>query len=102
VVVGDAEGKPRTFTGRARDVSQSGMAIVLPPDDDCGELVGERRSLLAVVSLPSGVIRFTAAPAYCRPPGEGQTGHGYVVGVHITEISEHPQSLLDEYLNGLL
>jgi c-di-GMP-binding flagellar brake protein YcgR len=101
VVVRDAAGKALTFTGRARDVSRSGMAIVLPPGEACGELVGNSRSLLAVVSLPSGVIRLTAAPVYCHPPDEGQTERGYIVGVRFTEISEHDQTLLDEYLGGL-
>jgi hypothetical protein len=36
VVVRDAEGKAKTFTGRARDVSLTGLAIVLPPDEGCG------------------------------------------------------------------
>jgi hypothetical protein len=102
VVVRDAEGKATTFTGRARDVSRSGLAIVLPPDETCGELVSKSLSLLAVVSLPAGVIRLTAAPVYCHPPGEGQAEPGYVVGVSIAEISEHDQSLLDEYLSGMV
>ncbi|HVG28227.1 MAG TPA: PilZ domain-containing protein [Pyrinomonadaceae bacterium] len=94
-------GKPRTFTARARDVSRAGMAIVLPPDAVGGELVGSRRSLAVVVSLPLGVIRFSASPVYRRPPDEGQTERGYVVGLRVTEISEHDQNLLDEYLSGL-
>jgi hypothetical protein len=101
VAVLDGGGKPRTFTGRARDVSRSGLAVILPPDESCGELVGNSRSLLVVVSLPAGVIQFTAPPAYCHPPGADQSERGYVVGVRITEISGHDQSLLDEYLRGL-
>ena len=101
VAVIDAAGKPRTFTGRARDVSRSGMAIILPPGDDCGELVGNSRSLRAVVTLPEGIIYFMAAPVYCHPPDEGGAERRYVVGVAITDIGEHDQSLLDDYLGRL-
>jgi hypothetical protein len=65
-------------------------------------LVSNSRSLVAVVSLPAGVIRLTATPVYCHPPDEGQTERGYVVGVSITEINEHDLSLLAEYLGGLV
>jgi hypothetical protein len=101
VAVLDGEGKPHSFTGRARDVSRTGLAAILPPDETCGELVGGCRTLLAVVSLPTGVISFSAAPAYCRPLDAEQAERGYVVGLHITEIGEHDQSLLDEYLSEL-
>ena len=101
VAVTDGTGKPRTFTGRARDVSPHGLAILMPPDESCGELVGNSHSFAVVVSLPAGVIQFRAAPAYCHPPDEGQAASGYVVGVRIAEISEQSQSLLEEYLQGL-
>ena len=101
VAVLDAEGKPRTFTGRARNLSRAGLAAFLPPDESCGELVGNARSLLVVVSLPAGLTQFDASPIHCRPLGGGRTGRGYVVGVKVTEIGEHDQSLLDEYLGGL-
>jgi hypothetical protein len=99
VAIIDSEGQSHTFTGRARDVSRTGLAAILPPDETCGELVGGCRSLLAVVSLPTGVIKFSASPAYCHPLDADQPERGYVVGMHITEISEHDQSLLDEYLS---
>jgi hypothetical protein len=101
VAVTDGGGKPRTFTGRARDVSPNGLAILLPPDESCGELVGHSHSVAVVVSLPAGVIQFRASPAYCHPPSGGQTASGYVVGMRIAEISEQNQSLLEEYLQGL-
>ena len=97
VAVLDGEGKPQTFTGRARDVSRSGLAIILPPDEGCGELVGGSHSLFVVVSLPSDVIQLAAAPVYCHPPREDQAERGYTVGVAINEIGEHDQSLLDQY-----
>lgn len=100
VAVLDSEGKPQTFTGRARDVSRSGLAILLPPDETCGALVGGSSSLLIVIPLPSDVIRLTAAPVYCHPPRPDQAERGYTVGVLVTEISEHDQSLLDQYLGG--
>jgi hypothetical protein len=63
--------------------------------------VGNSRSLLVVVSLPAEMIRLIAAPVYCHPLGGGQTGRGYVVGVSVTEIGEHDQCMLGEYLGGL-
>jgi hypothetical protein len=101
VAVLDGGGKSHSFTGRARDVSRTGLAALLPPDETCGELVGDCRSLITVVSLPTGVIRFRASPAYCHPLDADQPRRGYVVGLHITEIGEHDQSLLDEYLREL-
>ncbi|MCA1634119.1 MAG: hypothetical protein LC802_10495 [Acidobacteria bacterium] len=82
-------------------MSRWGLAILLPPDEACGEMVGRSPSLLVVVSLPMEVIQFTASPVYCHPTRADQTERGYTVGVTITEISEHDQSLLDEYVGGM-
>lgn len=90
VAVTDGESKPMTFSGRVRDISRRGMAIILPPDDTCRELAGKSPALLVVVSLPAGVIHFSAAPVYCHVPQPGQAEPGYVFGVRSDRAASRP------------
>jgi hypothetical protein len=92
--------KPRSFTGRVRDMSEAGLAIVLPLDESRAEIAEGRRALVAVVSLPETTITLSVVTVHCSPLGDGANGKGYVVGVRITEMCEGDRDLLAEFLAG--
>lgn len=94
----DAKGKPRTFTGRVRDISELGLSIVLPPDEECGMLADKGRELMMVVSLPKGTITPRGAVVHCNEFREGEAGSGYIIGVRFTEVSEGDGKLIAEFL----
>ena len=88
-----------SFTGRVRDVSRTGLSLLLPTGEECGELSERGRSLAVVLMLPSGVIRLRAEVAHCDARRR-RGGHlvGYVVGVRIREIAAEDHDRLIEYI----
>lgn len=93
-------GRPRTLTGRVRDLSASGLALLLPTGEACEELAERGRQLLVVVTLPSGVVRLRAEVAHCAARrGRGGRPLGYLVGVRITEIAAEDYERLAEYID---
>jgi len=94
----DMEGRPRSLTGRVRDISGTGLSILLPKGETCAELTERGLPLAVVLALPSGVIRLRAEVAHCAAR-RGRRG-GYVVGVRISEISAADHDLLTEYIAG--
>ena len=95
VALMDSAGRPRTLTGRVRDISEAGLSLSLPAGESCGELGERGRSLAVVLTLPSGVITLRARVAHCAA-----SGGGHVVGVSITEIGAEDHVRLAEYING--
>lgn len=95
VVVGR---RGRTLTGRVRDVSVTGLSILLPEGEDCDELAKPGRALAAVLSLPSGVVRLRAEVVHCSTPRGGPGGH--LVGACISEISAEDRDRLAAYVAG--
>jgi hypothetical protein len=94
----DSAGRPRTLTGRVRDISEAGLSLSLPIDEACAEFSGRGRTLAVVLALPSGVITLRARVAHCTAPEERPGGGGYLVGVSIVEIHEEDQDRLAEYI----
>lgn len=99
VALTEAEGRPRTLTGRAIDISEAGLSLSLPTDESCGEFSERGRTLAVVLTLPSGVIALRARVAYCTAPDERPGEGGYVVGVSIVEIREEDHDRLVEYID---
>ena len=86
----------RTLAGRVRDISETGLSILLPEGEDCGELTMPERTLAAVLSLPSGVVRIRAEVAHCSAPRGGSGGR--LVGACISEISAEDRDRLAAYI----
>jgi hypothetical protein len=100
VAVLGAGGRPRTLTGRVRDISEAGLSLLLPDEAACGELAERGRPLVVVLTLPSGTITMRAEVAHCAAPG-GRHGEGsYLFGVSITEIDAEDYDRLVEYIGG--
>ena len=97
VAVMDPDGRPRSLTGRVKDVSETGLAILLPKGETCRELTERGLPLAIVLTLPSGVIRLRAEVAHCSTR-RGRWG-GYLVGVRISEIAADDYDRLVEYID---
>ncbi len=85
-----------TLEGYTKDISNNGLALVLPAIR-IGEhyLVGEDRTLQIVLELPSGPIPMQAMSTRYERLDEGGSEHGYLIGVRITRISDqHRETLL--------
>ncbi len=93
-------GLPRTLTGRVRDISEAGLSLLVPGDEACGELAERGRSLVVVLTLPSGTITMRAEVAHCAAPGGRHGGGGYLFGVSITEIDAEDHERLVEFIGG--
>ena len=96
VAVMASEGLPRSLTGRVRDISETGLSILLPKGETCGNLTGRGLALAVVLTLPSGVLKFRAEVAHCSMR-RGWHG-GYLVGVRITDIAADDHDRLIEYI----
>ena len=99
VAVMDSQDRPRTLTGRVRDISATGLSLLLPTSEACGELAERGVTLAVVLTLPSGVVRLRAEVAHCAGRlGRGGILAGYLVGVRISEIDEDDHDRLVEYI----
>lgn len=89
----------RSLTGRVRDVSESGLSLLLPTGEECEELSERGRWLAVVLTLPSGAVRLRADVAHCDARrGRGGQLLGYLVGVRIREIADEDHGRLIRYI----
>lgn len=88
------------LVGYTRDVSETGLGVVVPDVRLSGRLVvGPDRALRLRVGLPTGAVEMTAtAVRYAEPEG-GESG--YLVGVHIGEMSKADRARYLAFINSL-
>ena len=81
--------------GYTRDVSATGLALILPAIR-LGEhyLTGEGRTLHVVLEFPSGTIEMNVIPVRYERLDESETEKGYLIGASITEMSDHDRARL--------
>lgn len=93
---------PHTLAGHTRDISATGLALILPAIR-LGEryLMGEGRKIDVVLELPTKTITLRATPVRYERVEEGEGDAGYIVGAHISEISEADRAHFIEYLRSL-
>jgi hypothetical protein len=95
-----ASGAPAGVAGHTRDVSESGLGVVLPIIR-VGDhyLVGDGVTLRVTLKLPDASARLYGTPVRYERIEEGQPDAGFLVGIRLTEASD--RALLDEYLKSL-
>ena len=81
---------------RIRDISETGMSILLPEGETCGDLAKPGRALAAILSLPSGVVRLRAEVVHCSAPRGGSGG--LLVGACISEIPAEDRDRVAAYI----
>lgn len=95
-------GAPPTLAGHTRDVSTSGVGIILP-SIRVGEryLAGEGLTLRVLLRLPETQARLYGTPVrYERLDPEGPE-QGYLLGIRLTGGDERDREAYDAYLKTL-
>ena len=88
-----------TLLGHTRDISITGLALVVPSLRVGGhDLTKGDRTFLVELELPSGPIRLQAVPVRVEYPSEQEQDSRYVIGVRIMQISESAHDSLTRYL----
>ena len=88
-----------TLTGRTRDVSATGLGLVVSSiyiGYDC--VVDKGRTLLISLALPAGIIEMKAtAVHYIRQ--DADSGESiYLIGLHITEMADDDRARYNRFL----
>jgi hypothetical protein len=88
--------------GYTRDLSQTGLALVVPTIR-IGEyyLTGEGRRLLVTLDLPPAPLALHVIPVRYEKLDEDRTETGYLIGVRITEINDADRARFNTYLEKI-
>jgi hypothetical protein len=89
--------------GHTRDLSESGLGVVLP-NIRVGDryLVGDSVTLRLTLKLPDAYARLYGTPVrYEKLEGEDAAAKGFLVGIRLTDRDERDHALLVNYLKGL-
>ena len=107
-VLGGEEGSdgvrpPRTLVGRTRNLSESGLALIVPSLSlGAASLDAKDSTLRVMLDLPSGKkIEIHVTPVRSQRLGEKDEGSGYFIGVLITHMGDEERALYNGILRGL-
>jgi hypothetical protein len=96
------ETSPLRLAGYTRDISESGLALIMPAIHIGGQYLNSpNRTLDITLKLPVGPVRLQATPVRYSPLDEDAKDTGYIIGVHITEMSAQDRARYDAYLKKL-
>lgn len=101
-----AEGSSLLLAGYTRDISESGLALIMPAIHIGGQYLNSpNRTLDITLKLPTGPIRLQATPVRYSPLDEDDAKDtkdtGYIIGVQITQIGPQDRARYDAYLKKL-
>lgn len=93
---------PSLLEGYTRNLSETGLALVVPSLHFGGRYLNVVGSTLHVMlELPTGTVRIRATPVRCERLGEKEGETGYLVGVRITEMNDSEWVRLVQYVRRL-
>jgi c-di-GMP-binding flagellar brake protein YcgR len=96
------ESGPLSLSGFTHDLSETGLAIVVPSIRIGGlYLAGEERVLRLSVDLPSRQISLLGVPTRYEPIIENETKTGYIIGIQIKEIDDKDREEFVKYVQTL-
>ncbi|HKQ51625.1 MAG TPA: PilZ domain-containing protein [Pyrinomonadaceae bacterium] len=96
------DSQPVRLAGYTRDISASGLALIVPAIRVGGQYVtGENRRLRIMLKLPTGQIEIQATPVRYSPLDEDGTDTGYLVGVQIVSMSDEDRARFNAYLDKM-
>ncbi|HMF58446.1 MAG TPA: PilZ domain-containing protein [Pyrinomonadaceae bacterium] len=88
--------------GFTRDLSESGLALVVPAIRiNDSYLMGEGHALLIVLETPRGDVEMRVAPVRYEKIERSETEKGYLLAVRIAEMSEQDRERFNEYLKEI-
>jgi c-di-GMP-binding flagellar brake protein YcgR len=77
------------MVGHTRDISETGLAIVVTsdsPGSQRDEIIG--RELRIVLDLPAGLTHLRATVVRAQPLAAEESEKGYMIGVRITQMND--------------
>lgn len=90
------------LAGYTRDLSASGLALILPAVHVGGRyLTGADIILRVVLELPTGALALLATPVRHEQLGAEDTDKGFLIGVRIKEMSAADRARYEDYLAQL-
>jgi hypothetical protein len=90
------------LAGYTRDISESGLAIIMPAIRIGGQYITEgNRTLQIILKLPTGIVKLHGTPARYSPLDEDATDTGYLIGIKIERMSDDDRVLFKAYLETL-
>jgi hypothetical protein len=93
---------PQTLVGHTRNLSETGLALVVPSLWLGTNKLNDGNSTLRVMlNLPTGTAEIRVVPVRSHQLGEGDTGSGHLIGVTITHLSDDARARLAKFLRGL-
>jgi PilZ domain len=94
--------QPLRLAGYTRDISASGLALIVPSIRVGGQYVtGENRLLRIMLKLPTGPIEIHATPVRYSPLDDDAADTGYLVGVQIVSMSDEDRARFTAYLEQM-
>jgi hypothetical protein len=94
--------QPLKLAGYTRDISATGLSLVVPSIRIGGQYVtGENRTLEIILKLPTGLIKIKVTPVRYSPLEEDAADTGYFVGTQIVWMSSEDRARFDAYLDTL-
>jgi hypothetical protein len=92
-------GKELRLAGHTRDISRSGLALILPAIHIGGQYVTDNtRTLRITLKLPNGPVKLRAMPVRYTQLDEDAGEAGYLVGVQITEMSDDARARFNAHI----
>lgn len=89
----------RTLKGHTRDISASGLAMMLPQVHFEGQyLAAEGRELQVMLELPGGAIPLVVVSKRYEKLDETELGCGYLIGAKIIQITAVDRSRLESFI----
>lgn len=93
----------RTLKGHTRDVSITGLAMMLPQVHLEGHhLAAESRELQLTLELPGGAIPMVVVPKRYEKLDEAELGCNYLIGAKIVQISDEDRIRLENFITRSL
>ncbi|HEY0406545.1 MAG TPA: PilZ domain-containing protein [Pyrinomonadaceae bacterium] len=93
---------PLRLAGYTRDISESGLALIVPAIHISGQyLTTQNRTLELTIRLPTGPVQLQATPVRYSPLDEDAKDTGYIIGVRITQMSEADRARYNAHLANL-
>jgi hypothetical protein len=92
----------RTLVGWTRDLSETGLALIVPSLRlGADKLNGENVTLRLMLDLPKATVEIHVRPVRSHQLGANDTDMGYFIGVQITQLSDGARAELVKFLRSL-
>ena len=93
---------PQTLVGRTRNLSDTGLALVVPSLWlGTNKLNDGNSTLRLMLDLPTGTAEIHVVPVRSHQLGEGDTDSGHLIGAQITHLSDDARARLRKFLRSL-